>query len=68
MPSYLRGTVDEVDSTLGRAVVSGMTVDYNAMLSRGEAPRVGDLIAVSGRSYRELGLLVAEPDVSLDPR
>ncbi len=68
MPSFLRGTVDEVDASLGRAVVSGMLVDYNALLSRGPAPRVGDQVAVSGRAYSGLGLLVAEPDIRLGAR
>jgi len=62
LPSFLRGTVDAVDAAMGRAVVSGITVDYTAMLSSGSAPSVGDRVAVSGRSYRGLGLLVAEPE------
>ncbi|MDZ7643738.1 MAG: hypothetical protein U5K76_05590 [Woeseiaceae bacterium] len=68
MSSFLRGTVDEVDTSIGRAVVSGMTVDYNALLSHGVAPRVGDQIAVSGRSYRGLGLLVADPQTRVEVR
>jgi hypothetical protein len=59
--SYLRGVVDEVNQAAGRAVVSGVTVDYNALLSHGKAPNVGDEVAVTGRAYRELGLLVAQP-------
>ena len=59
--SYLRGLVDQVDSGTGRAVVSGVTVDYTALLSSGVAPSVGDEVAVMGRSYKELGLLVAQP-------
>ena len=65
MPSFLRGTVDAVDAALGRAVVSGMVVDYSAMLAKGRAPRVGEQLAVSGRAYRGLGLLVAEPDLEV---
>jgi hypothetical protein len=59
--SYLRGVVDEVNWSTGRAVVSGVTVDYNALLSHGNAPSVGDEVAVTGRAYQELGLLVAQP-------
>jgi hypothetical protein len=42
-------------------VVSGVTVDYNALLVGGVAPNVGDEVAVTGRSYKGLGLLVAQP-------
>jgi hypothetical protein len=59
--SYLRGVVDEVNAAAGRAVISGVTVDYNALLSNGRAPNVGDEVAVTGRAYKELGLLVAQP-------
>ena len=58
---FLRETVDAVDLKLGIAVVDGMTVDYTAMLANGYAPVVGEQIAVSGRNYRDLGLLVASP-------
>ncbi|MGB5580959.1 MAG: hypothetical protein WBM68_10370, partial [Woeseia sp.] len=68
MPSFLRGTVDAVDAASGRAIVSGMAVDYNAMLSNGVAPRVGEQVAVSGRAYSGLGLLVAEPDLRVGGR
>jgi hypothetical protein len=59
--SYLRGIVDSVEMSVGRAVVSGVTVDYNALLARGVAPSVGDEVAVTGRAYNGLGLLVAQP-------
>jgi predicted aconitase with swiveling domain len=59
--SYLRGVVDEVNYSTGRAVVSGVTVDYNALLSNGHAPSIGDEVAVTGRVYQQLGLLVAQP-------
>ena len=59
--SYLRGMVDEVNHSTGRAVVSGVTVDYNALLSNGHAPSVGDEVAVTGRAYQQLGILVAQP-------
>ncbi|HET6629322.1 MAG TPA: hypothetical protein VFG91_06085 [Woeseiaceae bacterium] len=59
--SFLRGIVDEVDRSIGRAVVSGVTVDYTALLSNGQAPDVGDVMAITGRSYSQLGLLVAQP-------
>ncbi|MBT8131676.1 MAG: hypothetical protein KJO35_05345, partial [Gammaproteobacteria bacterium] len=67
-PSFLRGTVDAVDVATGRAIVGGMMVDYNAMLSQGMTPNVGDQVAVSGRAYRGLGLLVAEPGLRLSGR
>jgi hypothetical protein len=56
----LTGIVDSVDYATGTAVVSGMTVDYNALLSVGVAPSVDSQVAVSGRHYGDLGLLVAE--------
>ena len=62
--SYLRGIVDEVNLAFGIAVISGVTVDYNAMLSDGGAPQVGDVVGVVGQSYG--GLLVADPLLSLD--
>ena len=62
--SYLRGIVDEVNLAFGLAVVSGVTVDYNAMLSGGSAPGVGDEVGVVGRSYG--GLIVADPLLTLD--
>jgi hypothetical protein len=64
--SFLRGFVDEVDLALGLAVISGITVDYNALLSNGSAPRVGDQVSVIGRSYNKRGLLVADPSLGLD--
>ncbi|MEE8221300.1 MAG: hypothetical protein V3R21_06030, partial [Woeseiaceae bacterium] len=64
--SYLRGIVDEVDLAGGFAVVSGMTVDYTALLSNGSAPQVGDEFAVTGWSYDGASLLVADPSLSLD--
>ena len=62
--SYLRGLVDEVNLAFGRAVVSGVTVDYNALLSNGRAPSVGDTVGVTGLVYG--GLMVADPSLSLD--
>ncbi|MGH8192851.1 MAG: hypothetical protein ACREQ8_00400, partial [Woeseiaceae bacterium] len=59
--SYLRGIVDQVDYAMGRAIVSGVNVDYNALLANGRAPSVGDEVAITGRAYRSLGLLVAQP-------
>ena len=57
---FLRGTVDSVDASLGVAVVSGVVVDYTSTLANGAAPEVGQELAVSGRNYRGLGVLVAE--------
>ena len=59
-PSYLTGIVDAVDYSTGNAIVSGMTVDYNALLSIGSAPSIGDEVSVTGRHYGDLGILVAE--------
>jgi hypothetical protein len=52
--------VDEVNTSIGMAVISGVSVDYNALLSNGSAPQVGDVVSVIGRAYREIGVLVAE--------
>ncbi len=41
-PSYLTGIVDAVDYANVNAIVSGIIVDYNALLSFGSAPSVGD--------------------------
>ena len=54
-PSFLTGFVDSVDYSRGLAVVSGMTVDYNALLSNGFAPNVGDMLSVTGRDYAGMG-------------
>lgn len=59
--SYLRGIVDAVDPATGRAVVSGVTVDYTALLANGVAPSVGDEVAVSGYAFNDANLLVAQP-------
>jgi hypothetical protein len=55
----LTGIVDAVDYANGTAIVSGMTVDYNALLSAGVAPTVDAQVAVAGRHYSDLGVLVA---------
>jgi len=60
-PSYLTGIVDAVDYANGNAIVSGMLVDYNALLAVGSAPSVGDQVSVTGRHYGDLGVLVADP-------
>ena len=65
-PSFLTGFVDSVDHSRGLAVVSGMTVDYNALLSNGFAPNVGDMLSVTGRDYAGMGVLIADPDLQLD--
>ena len=43
------------------AMVSGIAVDYTALMSDGFAPNVGDMLSVAGRDYAGLGMLVAEP-------
>ena len=58
-PNFLRGVVDEVDASTGRAVVSGIEVDYTSMLATGNAPAVGEMMTVSGRMHRGVGLLVS---------
>jgi hypothetical protein len=66
--SYLTGFVDSVDHSKGLAIVSGMTVDYNALLSVGYTPSVGDQVSVTGRAYADAGLLVADPQMQLEFR
>jgi hypothetical protein len=58
--------VDSVDYAKGLAVVSGMTVDYNALLSSGAAPSVGDMVSITGRDYAGMSVLVADPQLSLE--
>jgi hypothetical protein len=66
--SYLTGIVDAVDSSKGMAMVSGIAVDYNGLLSSGATPSIGDMVSVGGYSYGDSGLLVADPSVSLEAR
>jgi len=66
--SFLTGFVDAVDYSKGIALVSGMAVDYNALLSVGSAPSVGDMVSVTGRNYGDLGVLVADPNLRLEIR
>ena len=66
--AFLTGFVDSVDFANGIAMVSGMAVDYTALLSDGRAPSVGDMVSISGRSYGDRGLLVADPGMRLDAR
>jgi hypothetical protein len=65
-PSLLTGFVDSIDYSKGLAVVSGKAVDYNALLSDGTAPSVGDMVSVTGRDYAGINLLVADPQLELD--
>jgi hypothetical protein len=44
--------------------VSGLTVDYNALLSNGWAMSVGDEVSVTGYHYGDLGVMVADPHLS----
>ena len=64
--SYLTGFVDSVDYSKGMAMVSGMAVDYTAWLSSGSAPKVGDVLSVTGRDYSGLNVLVADPSLKLE--
>jgi hypothetical protein len=67
-PSYLTGIVDSVDYSTGKALVSGLMVDYNALSSGGWSPSVGDEVSVTGYHYGDVGLLVADPQLSLERR
>ena len=67
-PSFLTGFVDSVDYAKGIAVVSGMAVDYTALLGKGSAPNVGDQVAITGYEYATLGVLVADPQLQLETR
>ena len=55
--SFLTGIVDDVNSTLGIAVVSGVAVNYTALLGDGVAPSVGQRVSVSGRVYNGIGMV-----------
>jgi hypothetical protein len=66
--AYLTGFVDSVDYLNGIAMVSGMAVDYTALLSDGAAPGVGDMVSIAGRDYGDRGLLVADPQLRLEIR
>jgi hypothetical protein len=44
--------------------MSGLTVDYNALLSNGWAMSVGDEVSVTGYHYGDLGVMVADPHLS----
>ena len=65
-PSYLRGMVDAVDPMLGMAVVSGISVDYTALLANGVVPSVGSEVAVSGYAFGGQTTLVADPSVKFN--
>jgi len=58
--SFLTGIVDQVDATLGVAVVSGVAVNYTALLGDGAAPAVGQRVAVSGRVYNGIGMIAEQ--------
>ena len=64
--SYLTGFVDSVDYSKGMAMVSGMAVDYTALLSSGSAPSVGDVVSVTGRDYGSANVLIADPSLRLE--
>jgi hypothetical protein len=67
-PSFLTGIVDSVDHASGKAVVSGMAVDYSALLAVGSAPDAGYEVSVTGHAYADMGLLVADPQMQLEVR
>jgi hypothetical protein len=55
--SLLTGVVDEVDHMLGTAVVSGVSVNYTALLGSVRSPEVGQVISIAGRHYKGVGLV-----------
>ena len=55
-----------MDPSNGIAMVSGKAVDYNALLSDGVAPKVGDMVSIGGRDYGDAGMLVADPRIQLE--
>ena len=55
--SFLTGVVDQVDMAFGTAVVSGVTVDYTALLGNGIAPTVGQTVSFTGWVYGARGLI-----------
>ena len=67
-PSFIRGMVDSVNAKSGIAVVNGFAVDYTALLANGVVPKIGDEVSVFGYAYSGLGLLVADPSLTLDLR
>ncbi len=67
-PSFLTGVVDKLNHSTGKAIVSGVEVDYNALMSLGQEPELGQLVSVIGRAYSDLGLLVADPTMQLELR
>ena len=59
-PVFMMGTVQKVEASIGRAVVSGITVDLTALMSQGSVtPAVGSTVEVSGTQPANNGLLVA---------
>ena len=60
-PVYVSGTVQKVQPSIGRAVVSGITVDLTAIMSSGAmTPAVGSTVEISGTQPVNNGLLVAD--------
>ena len=59
-PVFMTGTVQKVQTSIGRAVVSGITVDLTALMSQGPVtPAVGSTVEISGTQPVNNGLLVA---------
>ena len=60
-PVFVSGTVQQVQPSIGRAVVSGITVDLTALMSTGAVtPAVGSKVEISGTQPVNSGLLVAD--------
>ena len=60
-PVLVSGTVQKVQPSIGRAVVSGITVDLTALMSRGSVtPAVGSTVQISGTQPVNGGVLVAD--------
>jgi Domain of unknown function (DUF5666) len=60
-PVFVSGTVQKVQPSIGRAVVSGISVDLTPLMSQGSVtPAVGSKVEISGTQPVNNGLLVAD--------
>ena len=59
-PVYVEGTVQKVQSSVGRATVSGLSVDLTSLMARGAvSPTVGSKLQITGTQPVNNGLVVA---------
>ena len=58
---FVKGVVTNIDTLLGRAEISGMTIDYTPQLANAGfvAPSIGDVIAVAASQPLSKGVLMA---------